>query len=342
MSEQNNDSENLGEMYEEVEVEIKIQNGQPMAETESWEQCLENMPKELIEDAKVVWNGLQNESFWLPANASPQNLLEQFAKSVFDYHTQHWVEFKKETSGCEWWVQIKNKGEEIDFHWDKDECLLMQEKAFAHPQLATVTYLQGECGAPTIITDAQIGMEGEIPEKLVLESVEMSFPRRGKHLVFDGRVLHGVSHYENELKFEPPKKKRKLNPKESSKENETRITLLVNIWLDYIPFGIERLMGEILTKMHRPLPNLRFEPTRAIKMVDIPVSDGDKMTFPLWEHANLMLTFPTAKLNALDSHLLRLQYQNPGGLVLGQMLVSDGDPITDESSPESDKENFGD
>ena len=66
-------------------------------------------------------------------------------------------------------------------------------------------------------------MEGEIPEKLVLESVEMSFPRRGKHLVFDGRVLHGVSHYDNALKAEPPKKRRKLNPEESSKENEVNV-----------------------------------------------------------------------------------------------------------------------
>lgn len=85
-------------------------------------------------------------------------------------------------------------------------------KKFIHPHVATVTYLS-DAGAPTMVVHHQpMAFRGT-------ESVRHAFishPRLGKHMSFDGRLLHGV----------PPEL---IAPRTPS--SYTRITVLVNVWL---------------------------------------------------------------------------------------------------------------
>jgi len=285
---------------------------QSLQETKVWEECVDSFRKDLVKDSEVVWDGLENTSFWLGASETPRNLPEQFARRVFDFHCERiGVKFDKEKSGCEWWVQIKDHDGWIGFHWDKDEILLNEEDTFAHPQLATVTYLQGSGGAPTIITDHQIDPSGEMIELAILDSLQLSFPRLGKHLAFDGRFLHGVSPTTDaELTEEPPSKKRKLNSEETEKPDAKRITFLVNVWLDYVPVGLERLSGEVGEKMSDVRSKLDFVTSKTSAATDLDIDSGQQATYDLGVGAAMTLTFPTRPFSTGESHFFRLLYKS--------------------------------
>ena len=66
-------------------------------------------------------------------------------RQIFEAHTAT-AEFDEETSGAEWWVQMRGQQDEqcapgIGFHWDKDEDLLDSCGITLCPQISTVTYL---------------------------------------------------------------------------------------------------------------------------------------------------------------------------------------------------------
>jgi len=203
-------------------------------------------------------------SFWFLATESPRCLLEAIAQVVFESHTDGIV-FDPANSGAEWWFQVKetqgtktsrgtvegaaatagdkkcphdySAGEEIPFHFDKDEVLAACSGLYIYPQLSTVTYLTDEGGATLVcpLTRAADGHLDAVDEKgsdkerdLAAPWLIVSHPVEGKHLVFDGRHLHGV-----------PDSLKRL-PVTGGGEGNPRITLLVNVWLNHSPFGIER------------------------------------------------------------------------------------------------------
>ena len=134
-------------------------------------------------------------------------------------------------------------GESIQFHFDKDEVMAGAYGVTVHPHLSTVTYL-GNAGGPTAILPITLrtmeagdeleeeeeeeeegaGESGSDGMKSVgVETLVLSFPRAGKHTIFDGRFLHGVP---ESLKVEKPT------------ESAPRVTFLANIWLNHMPVGI--------------------------------------------------------------------------------------------------------
>ena len=80
---------------------------------------------------------------------------------------------------------------------DKDEQLnTAVENLFVQPQIACVTYLTAT-GAPTVVVPivpqpfvASRGREGGTAESDA--AVFLSHPRAGKHMRFDGRMLHAA------------------------------------------------------------------------------------------------------------------------------------------------------
>jgi hypothetical protein len=81
----------------------------------------------------------------------------------------------------------------------------------------------------------------------------ISHPKLGKHMAFDGRLLHGApatffpsSSDSNggNTSSEPPMKKAKMQRK--------RITLLVNIWLNHCPLDAELLDDGICEELKTP------------------------------------------------------------------------------------------
>ena len=137
--------------------------------------------------------------------------------------------------GLEFWVQVRkcsggggdggggggartNTAANIGFHWDKCEKTRAARDVYVHPLLSTVTYL-GSCGSPTVITGHRVGTDGAV--KLGSaddDAVCTSFVEAGKHICFDGALLHGV----------PPPTSRQCTCGAAC--IGTRVTFMVNVW----------------------------------------------------------------------------------------------------------------
>lgn len=99
-----------------------------------------------------------------------------------------------ESAGAEWWVQYKSdesldRSAGIDLHYDKDEEIAAQYGVGVFPNLSTVTYLS--CTAtslPTLILNNNpcTPVGDPIPEAY------LSYPVIGKHVAFNGSLLHGI------------------------------------------------------------------------------------------------------------------------------------------------------
>ena len=94
-------------------------------------------------------------NFWLPATGevAPRCALERLAADIFAHYTEGAASFNPESSGVEWWVQVRKgggAGEGIGMHWDKDEVLCAEGGGVVNPAVGTVTYLS-DAGAPTLV-----------------------------------------------------------------------------------------------------------------------------------------------------------------------------------------------
>ncbi len=216
------------------------------------------------------------------SDVEPRCYLEKLALEVFHHHvpppSPHFF-YDPETSGAEWWVQIRpsppagrysqladanDKDDDmgktgISFHWDKDEDLrlLTGGSMYIHPHLSTVTYLT-DLGAPTMVLSKRVNpMTGEYLEEGDGENVDgfVSWPKRGKHLSFDARYLHAAPSdlmekglFDKQCKFEVSDD---MDEKEKKvlQRRHRRVTFLVNIWLNYKPFNVnsfpETMIGNL-------------------------------------------------------------------------------------------------
>lgn len=183
---------------------------------------------ELLFDCEISDSGLLPRTFWIAQQQQPHCYLEKMALEVFHHHVPSGHHYDPETSGAEWWVQIRpsppagrysmhasaddannenDDGEEddmakagISFHWDKDEDfrLLTGGSMYIHPHLSTVTYLT-DLGAPTMVLSKRVDpMSGayvtDVDDNGNVSNIDglVSFPKQGKHLSFDGRYLHAA------------------------------------------------------------------------------------------------------------------------------------------------------
>ena len=135
----------------------------------------------------------------------------------------------------------------INFHWDKDEDLriMVGGSMYIHPHISTVTYLT-DLGAPTMVVSKRVHpMTGEyIHEADNPVEGYVSWPKRGKHLSFDGRYLHAAPSdlmiegiFDKQCQFDTTsdmdtKTKRILT------RQHRRVTFLVNVWLNHKPFNV--------------------------------------------------------------------------------------------------------
>ncbi len=147
-----------------------------------------------------------------------------------------------------------SSNEAIDLHYDKDEELAEAFELGSFPTLSTVTYLTGNtimdvnglnfsAAPPTVIFPHTYEMNDEGPiggydvdestgeMKLKLSSspqMIVSHSRRGKHIVFDGKLLHGVP---SNLLL-----RHEIAEGDTSEIHKgLRVTFLVNIWLTRRP-----------------------------------------------------------------------------------------------------------
>ena len=163
------------------------------------------------------------KTFWMTPTDTPRCSFERLALDILRFHTPlHTAhpdhpahDASGESLGAEWWVQVRtdSQGEaaSIGMHFDCDEVLKQAAGVNIPPWLATVTYLTAQ-GAPTMVLPIRADARGKpliTPEALTNDAQAtgraattddggsdafLSFPVAGKHLAFDGRLLHGCPH----------------------------------------------------------------------------------------------------------------------------------------------------
>lgn len=168
--------------------------------------------------------------------------------------------------GAEWWVQVRDLGEaggakgeaegategasshrSIAFHWDGDEAA-MRRGVHVPPLLATVTYLGG-AGAPTIVLPLAADARGVALQQATGDAADaaasayLSRPVPGKHLAFDGRLLHGCPH---EYAAASPSAPVEGGVAVAARR---RVSLLVNVWRCHRPRAAHRLPEEVAASL---------------------------------------------------------------------------------------------
>lgn len=250
----------------------------------------------LLEDCELVFTARTREAhesyssgatFFVPCTMKPRCALEGLAMLIFRQHTKHLPQglFRPECSGAEWWTLILDQDEdgedeegqddEIGMHFDADYGLEEQMKnLMLHPRLSTVTYLTS-VGVPTLVLDVKSpqpplghSMDTAVAElQGTVERGWLSSPSIGKHIAFDGRLLHGapgaffpaavkehVSKTQGITESESPStlKRTKTEEHQEGRFSNKRITFLVNIWLNHCPLDAEILNQDVCDQMKTP------------------------------------------------------------------------------------------
>ena len=183
-------------------------------------------------------------TFWLDKDHNPQSFIEYIVHNISlqDFPNG----FPDNYGGLEWWMQIRGTKEDITFHYDKDEGICSLEHKYIYPIKSTITYLTNVGGPTAIFNDEEYN------------NGYLSYPKKNKHLVFDGHLFHGV--------IGPLSK---IKPTKDSK----RITLLINYWKKkpiepncvHPPYELLSLVP--LTKEHVQLQeSVTKEKSKVIKM----------------------------------------------------------------------------
>ena len=256
------------------------------------DSSMEKAMNDLLFDCEIADSGLLPRTFWVPATATePRCCLEKLALDVFHHHVpsnensnhgnnNNNFYYDPATSGAEWWVQLRPSPPAgrfamldadvgmaksgVSFHWDKDEDLRLMcgGSMYIHPHISTVTYLT-DLGAPTMVLTKRVdAMTGQYVQETndvdgSADPVEgfVSWPKRGKHLSFDGRYLHAAPSdlmedglFEKQCSFDISSEMDEKTKKILARKHR-RVTFLVNVWLNYRPFNVnpfpETMIGNL-------------------------------------------------------------------------------------------------
>lgn len=180
------------------------------------------------------------KTFWVGADAKPRDLLEQFALHTLWSHMEY-AGYSRSWSGrraangrpllgAEWWIQHREAEDPrgLEWHFDEDIALYEDEGLTLSPALATVTYLTSS-GAPLLIlSPLRLRQLSDGSESMLVgldaessAEVYMSHPTAGKHLAFDGRLLHGIPAGDERVQ----------------RAAGERLSLMVNLWAGRQPTG---------------------------------------------------------------------------------------------------------
>lgn len=217
-------------------------------------------------------------TYFCPSQMKPRCALEALALNIFHKHTQHLDAgvMVPEQSGAEWWTLVlhldeekkseangrsdsddeeeEDEGDEVGLHFDADYGLEDQApNLLIHPRLGTVTYLT-DVGSPTLVLDKRSPRPDDSQKKSLNGPIRrgwLSHPAVGKHMSFDGRLLHGAP-----TTFFPPRERKPVAieppPEKKQKIELKRITLLVNLWINHCPLDAELLDDEICESLQTP------------------------------------------------------------------------------------------
>jgi hypothetical protein len=217
----------------------------------------------------------EGQTFFLPAHMKPRCALEVLVKEIFEKHTSHLEEgtFYSKTSGAEWWTLVMDEDEtasspekkeedeeegeedEVGLHFDADYELEEQNpNLLLHPRVATVTYIS-DYGAPTFVISQKSPPMDDLKKTTLEKGIDkawLSHPKIGKHIAFDGRLLHGAPAMYFPSRNRPSEGEPQAKRQKIEKVDKKRYTLLVNIWLNHWQSDAALLDDEVCSKLKTP------------------------------------------------------------------------------------------
>lgn len=175
-------------------------------------------------------------TYWFPESATASCALEQLVQEILLWHRER---LQVDLKGAEWWTLWMDGEDDVAWHWDADyEARARGE--LRHPLLGTVTYLEaGGSEAPTVILEGCREAEIMAGGVSLVNSAHLSLPVNGKHICFDGSLLHAA----------PVELRDVFRTSRSSRKRSARATLLVNLWCDHEPKDAQRLAKETAARL---------------------------------------------------------------------------------------------
>jgi len=178
--------------------------------------------------------------------------------------------FDAARSGAEWWTQVIETDADIAWHWDRDYDLQDGQGIQIHPHIATVTYVNAG-GAPTVVLERPSPLLATDPLESDVASCTACSPRVGRHLSFDGRMLHGAPStvLARPLATPPATASSRVSKRVAVPK---RITFLVNVWLNHVPGGAVPLPAAVGAKLQRATHSGAFSTEREVTVLELPAA----------------------------------------------------------------------
>ncbi|KAH9098024.1 hypothetical protein LEN26_016828 [Aphanomyces euteiches] len=269
-------------------------------------------------------------TFFIRADEAPACGMEVLAKKIFDLHTNG-LEFDPSTSGAEWWTQHIDHRDNIGFHWDRDYGKEEGDEEHVHPYLGTVTYLCVNAG-PTVILDKRGTFNYGADISGPLRECIVSHPAPGKHITFDGELLHGAP---SDLAF----------PRVNEDAEGLRVTFLVNIWINHKPVESQRLDAQIASSLKLLVSDVDSLALNSANVEEIPPvakSEGavTKHRFGINSGGDdyiIELTLPEDKLTKAEGTVVCLALQD-SRIVAGELTESEDDDEEDGDDEDGDED----
>ena len=266
--------------------------------TRCFEHALPVVSDSLLADAAAAFTaraaGVGEElsagcTFWVPAvTKKPKTSLEQLALDIFTFHARDAV-FEPSKSGAEWWTLVIDESDVVGLHWDRDYDLQADQGLLLHPMVSTVTYLTTpRAAAPTVVLGRPSPLLASESPCGSVPSAAACWPALGRHLAFDGKLLHGA------LPNLTPSPTTPTPPAPGAAAARKRVTFLVNVWLNHVPWGAEKLPKSIAKQLSVAASGVRMGLGEAVPVPPQPVCStlGDALP-PL---ASWTFGEPSAKL----------------------------------------------
>mmetsp|Transcript_13470 Transcript_13470/g.36295 ORF Transcript_13470/g.36295 Transcript_13470/m.36295 type:complete len:367 (-) Transcript_13470:279-1379(-) len=228
-------------------------------------------------------------TFWADWGQAPRCELEALALAILQRHCPE----PAAPAGVEWWTLCLDGASDVGWHWDRDY-VLEDSGVNIHPMLATVTYLSAATSQTTLSTvtlDVVSPPTRDAAKPVALADSGAMLrctlvpPHPGRHLVFDGRFLHGA----------PRRVAAATGPRTGP--DVRRVTFLANIWVGHKPGNASPLPANLHSwasgaKEDRSDVVFVAKAPAAVPPVEVARTDLQDESFPL-EGGTLKVQLPT-------------------------------------------------
>jgi hypothetical protein len=184
---------------------------QPGAPTRQFDALRKAFPQSHFERLFKENFRFYRTTFWYPLEREPENVFESIAASL-----KLLADPPPEVIGIEWWFSVLQTNTTpqwiLPCHFDRDDLADKDMSHAAHPERASVLFLNAVPYGELVVTDQVLTERGTRPK----QPNEMHFihPKRNLYAVFPGHLYHGVLG-------------RMWRPKQATR---LRITMAVNFW----------------------------------------------------------------------------------------------------------------